>query len=246
MEKGSEKFVAFASRSLSPAEKKYSQLEKKGLPIIFIVKRFHDYLFGRKFTIFFNHQPVQNIFNEPCLVSPLASAHTYPEGGSNIARIWVCHLLQTRKAACQRKHTESIYISRNSFRDSPTSRDFQDDGNITGISSECCKYLSVDRPRSYTVKRQRFTSARLTKCNRWRHASLHFKKHEISVQVRMDVCFEEVVLLFLRLAIPKSLKSYMMVTQELLGWKDCPEAWCSGQESTKTWRRRRKDIRNIN
>ena len=37
---------AFASTSLSPAEKKYAQLEKEGLAIVLGVKRFQQYLYG--------------------------------------------------------------------------------------------------------------------------------------------------------------------------------------------------------
>ena len=74
MEDGSEKPVAFSSRTLSPAEKKYSQLEKEGLAIVFAMKKFHDYLFGRKFTIFSDHRPLQHIFSGYRPVSPLASA----------------------------------------------------------------------------------------------------------------------------------------------------------------------------
>jgi len=48
--------VVFASQTLSPAEKRYSQLEKEGLAIIFWVKRFHYYLLGRKFTLFSDHK----------------------------------------------------------------------------------------------------------------------------------------------------------------------------------------------
>ena len=63
-EDGSERPIAYASRSLAPAEKQYSQLEKEALAIVFGIKKFHQFLYGRKFVILSDHQPLQGLFNE--------------------------------------------------------------------------------------------------------------------------------------------------------------------------------------
>ncbi|XP_029904245.1 LOW QUALITY PROTEIN: uncharacterized protein K02A2.6-like [Myripristis murdjan] len=74
MEDGTEKPIGFVSRTLAPAEKKYSQLDKEGLAVIFGIKRFHKYLYGRNFTIVTDHKPLISLFNEtkpvPQMVSP--------------------------------------------------------------------------------------------------------------------------------------------------------------------------------
>ena len=46
MKDGTERPVAYASRTLKAAENGYSQLEKEGLAIIFGTKKFHNYLCG--------------------------------------------------------------------------------------------------------------------------------------------------------------------------------------------------------
>ncbi|GFS26157.1 polyprotein [Elysia marginata] len=56
--------IAYASRSLNQAEKNYSQLDREGLGVIFGVKKFHKFLYGRKFTIFTDHKPLLGLFGE--------------------------------------------------------------------------------------------------------------------------------------------------------------------------------------
>ena len=74
MDDNSEKPIAFISRTLSPAEKKYSQLEKKELAIVFAVTQFHQYLFGKPFTLYFDHHPLKHLLSESCQIPVMASS----------------------------------------------------------------------------------------------------------------------------------------------------------------------------
>lgn len=64
----------FASCTLSKAEKNYSNLEREALAIIFAIKHYHKFLYGRNFTLITDHQPLQIIFNPNKSLSSVTTA----------------------------------------------------------------------------------------------------------------------------------------------------------------------------
>ena len=71
---GLEKPIAFASRTLSDSEQNYSQIDKEALALIFVVHKFHTYLYGRKFTLVTDHKPLMSFLGPKKGVSYVAAA----------------------------------------------------------------------------------------------------------------------------------------------------------------------------
>lgn len=59
---GSERPIAYASKTLTEAQRKYSQIEKEALAIVFACSKFYPYLYGRHFHILTDHKPLLSLF----------------------------------------------------------------------------------------------------------------------------------------------------------------------------------------
>ena len=64
MQDGVEKPIAYASRQLKPAERKYATVEKEALAVIFSIKHFRHYLLDKPFTVISDHRPLQWLENQ--------------------------------------------------------------------------------------------------------------------------------------------------------------------------------------
>ncbi len=57
------RIIAFASKSLSVTEQRYSQLEREALALLWGCQYFHIYIFGKPVTVLSDHKPLISIFN---------------------------------------------------------------------------------------------------------------------------------------------------------------------------------------
>lgn len=64
--------ISFASRSLTDAEKNYSQIEKELLAILYSLKKFHFFTHGRFVKVFSDHKPLESIMTKPIHKVPSA------------------------------------------------------------------------------------------------------------------------------------------------------------------------------
>lgn len=62
MADGSERPIAYASKSMNSTERSYPQVDREALAIVWGVKKFFQYLYGRKFTIITDNKPLFHIF----------------------------------------------------------------------------------------------------------------------------------------------------------------------------------------
>lgn len=67
--------VAYASRPLNNSEKNYPTIQKEMLAVVWGIKYFRPYLFGRKFTIMTDHKPLVYLFG---IKDPSSRLLTFP------------------------------------------------------------------------------------------------------------------------------------------------------------------------
>lgn len=73
MDDGTERPIQFASQTLIDCQRRWSQIDKEAYAIVFGVKKFFDFLYGRPFTLLTDHKPLVQIFS-PNKALPTLSA----------------------------------------------------------------------------------------------------------------------------------------------------------------------------
>ena len=62
VQEGQERAIAYASRALTGAERRYSQTEREALGLVWGCERFHMYLYGMEFTLLTDHKSLETIY----------------------------------------------------------------------------------------------------------------------------------------------------------------------------------------
>ena len=70
---GTEKPIAYASRTLNKNKINYSQVDKEGALIIFALKKFNQHLLGNNFTLTTDNKAIENIFDPKTEINSIAA-----------------------------------------------------------------------------------------------------------------------------------------------------------------------------
>ena len=71
---GTERPIAHASKTLTETQKRYNPIQREALAIIFGLKKFHHFLYGRKFIVITDHKPLMSVFS-PTKGTPTLAAN---------------------------------------------------------------------------------------------------------------------------------------------------------------------------
>ena len=63
--------IAFASKSLTKMETRYTNIERELLAIVYGCEKFHTYLYGRTFTVETDHKPLEMISMKNLIAAPV-------------------------------------------------------------------------------------------------------------------------------------------------------------------------------
>ncbi|KAL0172252.1 hypothetical protein M9458_032563, partial [Cirrhinus mrigala] len=131
----SERTVAFASRSLSIAERKYSIVEKEALACVWAVERWRTFLWGRRFTLRTDHQAL----------TTLLATKGMGRAGMRIAR-WSARLLCFNYEVSYKPGSENVTADCLSRLPLPTCVDTD-----SAIEPDMVAFLSAE-PRAFSLE----------------------------------------------------------------------------------------------
>ena len=125
---GSERPISNVSKTLTTSQRNYSQVQKEALAFVFALKKFFQYLFGRKFILITDHKPLLALFG-PDKPTPSLAAN-------RLAR-WALFLSQLEYVIEYRKTSDHMNVdclSRLPVGDDP---DFDREETVDDIDVVC-------------------------------------------------------------------------------------------------------------
>jgi transposase InsO family protein len=92
------RYIQFQARALSKSERNYSATKRELLAVVFAFKRFHHYLYGRRFTLYTDHKALTHLHTQPHLNPMLQSwyEHIYQHDFAVIHRPGIHNVLPDR------------------------------------------------------------------------------------------------------------------------------------------------------
>ena len=204
---GKNRLISAASRTLTPAEKNYSPIDREALAIIFGVDKFYKYLFGRHFYLQTDHKPLERILGEKSEIPKLAA--------SRLVR-WAIQLSAfdyTLTHVPGNQNCIADALSRLPVHGSPTKFESQASICVNQLISENINNLSLTR----NILRIR-TSADTTLQSVIRYLSSTWPQHSdlpvdlVSYYEKRDaLSYEQGILMFgARIIVPKKLQSLVL------------------------------------
>ena len=136
-EDGQDRPIEFISRTLTTAERNYSQIEKEALGIVWAIKRFHRYLYARQFELYTDHKPLEII---------LGSQKQIPEMGTSRIIRWaltLSHYQYTIKYRPTNKHGNADFCSRYPL---PETEDEVDMSEETEVQTVFSTFMDEGKP----------------------------------------------------------------------------------------------------
>lgn len=124
VQQGISRVICYASRALTQVEKRYCQTEKEALAIVWACERLHHYLFGVRFTLMTDHEPLQTIYSNHKKKPPSARIErwvlrlqsydfqtNYVKGSLNIADCLSRMIpLGDSSVACESKEDTELFV----------------------------------------------------------------------------------------------------------------------------------------
>jgi len=154
---GSERPIANISKTFTASQCNYSQIQKEALAIIYALKKFFQYLYGRKFVLVKDHQPLVAMFGPNKPTSALAA--------NRLSR-WALFLRQFNYTIEYRKtseHSNADVLSRLPVGEDPV---FNKDESTDDVDTVCTietLSLQVEPTDSGTLRKESSRDPTLTK-----------------------------------------------------------------------------------